>query len=133
MQLALVQMLQVMLVAPIMCIGGIVAAFVTAPSLAWIVAIIVPITFVLIMIVMKLASPIFKKNQLKLDKVNRSLRETLNGMLVIRAFNNEQREVDRFADTNNSLTETSLKANRYIMALMPAIMLIINGANILIL
>lgn len=132
-QQALVQMLQVMLIAPIMCIGGIIAALVTAPSLAWIVAAIIPVTFIMIVFVMSKASPLFKKNQVKIDAVNRTIREALNGMRVIRAFNNEQKEIDRFAVANDSLMQTALKANRYIMTLMPAMMLLINGANILIL
>lgn len=133
MQQALVQMLQVMLIAPIMCIGGIIAALMTAPSLAWIVAAIIPVTLVLIVFVMTKASPLFKLNQVKLDTVNRTIREALNGMRVIRAFNNEQRETDRFSEANFSLTDTAIKANKYIMSLMPAMMLLINGANILIL
>jgi ATP-binding cassette, subfamily B, multidrug efflux pump len=132
MQMALVQMLNIMLMAPLMCIGGIIMAVLTAPQLSWIIVCILPITLVIAIAIMIRINPVFKQNQIKLDKVNLIMREALSGMRVLRAFNKEEFEKERFGKASYDLMETSLKANRTMTIIMPLISFCVSIANILI-
>lgn len=132
MQMALVQMLNIMLMAPIMCVGGIVMAYLTAPSLSWIIALILPFAIVVAVVMMIKVNPLYRANQVKLDKVNLIMRETLTGMRVLRAFNKEEFEIKRFSEASEDLMKTSLKANRIMTLIMPIMTLCVNVANILI-
>ncbi|MDQ3927966.1 MAG: ABC transporter ATP-binding protein/permease, partial [Chloroflexota bacterium] len=74
--------------------------------------------------------PLFRAMQVKLDRVNLVLRENLTGIRVIRAFNREQYERDRFDDANRDLTDTAIKVNRLMAFLMPVVMILMNLTSV---
>lgn len=132
MQTVLVQMMQIFLVAPLMCIGGMIMAFITAPKMAWIIAVILPLAILAFCIVLVKAIPVFAVTQKRIDKVNRIAREALNGMRVIRAFNKEEYETEHFAEVSEELRESTAHGNKLMMTMLPVMNLLANAANILI-
>lgn len=131
-QVVLAQMLTMMLTAPLMCIGGIIMAILTAPELSWVIVLLLPVSLIMVIVILLQVNPLFKENQKKLDKVNLIMREVLNGMRVIRAFNREDQEVKRFEGTSKELMQTALKANTTMTILLPVMTFLVNAANILI-
>jgi ATP-binding cassette subfamily B protein len=100
--------------APIMGIGGIVMALRTSRGMSWIVAVSVILLFILQIIVFSNVIPRFKLMQKMLDKLNMVARESLSGMLVIRAFGNEEREYGRFEEVNGGIR----RLNRFVQRMM---------------
>ncbi|MBE6844854.1 MAG: ABC transporter ATP-binding protein [Ruminococcus sp.] len=131
-QMIIVQMLQMMLVAPIMVVVGIVLAVITAPELSWTLIIMLPVAMVILGIIMKKVSPVFRETQKKLDTVNRVIRENLNGMRVIRAFNREDFEQKHFEKANSDYCNISKKGNKIMQKLMPTMTIVVNAVNVLI-
>ncbi|MCR5238357.1 MAG: ABC transporter ATP-binding protein/permease [Lachnospiraceae bacterium] len=132
-QTAMVQMLMMMLQAPLMCIAGIVLALTTSKTLSWIIVILLPLAAIVMTMVIKLARPIFRANQIKIDRVNGVMREALTGMRVIRAFNREEYETDRFAAVSNDYTDNAKKGFRIMNTFLPLIIFFSNASNLLIL
>ena len=132
-QTIMVQMFQMMLQAPLMCIAGIILAISTSVSLSWIIAVLLPLAAITIGIAIHKTQPIFRANQKKIDRVNGVMRETLNGMRVIRAFNREAYEIERFAGVSDDLMNNVEKGYKLMNLLMPMIVFFANGSNILIL
>ena len=118
--------------APIIGIGGIIRALDKSPSMWWILALAVVILFILIGTVFSIAVPKFKLVQRLIDKLNLIARENLSGMMVVRAFGREKHEEKRFDKANRELTDTNLFVNRVFVIVMPFMMLIMNGASMLI-
>ena len=108
-QTALIQMFMMMLQAPLMCIAGIVLALKTSKALSWVLVVLLPIAALVMYFAIKLARPVFRENQIKVDKVNGVMREALSGMRVIRAFNREEYEIDRFAGISDDFTNNAKK------------------------
>lgn len=118
--------------APILGIGGVIRAIDKSPNMWWIIALSVVILLVLIVVVLFIATPKFKIIQKLIDRLNLVTRENLSGMMVIRAFNKQQFEEDRFDRANRDLTNVSLFINRIMASMMPLMMLVMNGLSILI-
>jgi len=119
-------LIRMVLFAPIMGIGGVIRAFGKAPSMAWIIALAVLVLMGLVAVVMSIALPKFKAIQGLIDRVNKVAREQLTGLLVVRAFNRQEFEKERFDDANKELTKVNLFVTRVMVLLMPVIMLIMN-------
>ena len=132
-QMTMLQMFQMMLQAPLMCIAGIILAFKTSVHMSWIIGAMLPIAVLIIAIAVKKTQPIFKSNQQKVDRVNGVMRETLTGMRVIRAFNRESFEEDRFGAVSDDLTNSVKKGYKIMNLLLPFIVFLANGSNLLIL
>ncbi|MCR5509199.1 MAG: ABC transporter ATP-binding protein/permease [Lachnospiraceae bacterium] len=132
-QNTMLQMFQMMLQAPLMCIAGIVLAVSTSPSLSWIIAVLLPLAAVTMAVAIKLTQPIFRASQKKVDRVNGVMRETLTGMRVIRAFNREDYETERFAGVSDDLKNNIKKGFKIMNLLLPIIIFLANGSNLLIL
>lgn len=118
--------------APILGIGGVIMALSKAPSMAWIISLAVGLLIGVITILMIIAIPKFGLIQKLVDKLNLVSKESLNGMLVIRSFNNEKYEEKRFDKINKDLTKTNLFVNRIMSFLMPFMMFVMNGVMLLI-
>jgi len=129
-QQVFIMMMRMMVVAPMMCIGGIIMALLTDPTLGLVIIGALPVLALLIFFVSRKSIPLFKSLQKKLDKLNLVQREGLTGIRVIRAFNRDKHEQERFREANTDLTETALKVNRLMAAMMPIMMLTINFATI---
>lgn len=122
--------LGVMLFAPLMGTGSIFMAVQKSTSLAWITALAVLVIFGVLGVVMSIAMPKFKALQSLIDKLNLVSREQLSGLMVIRAFGNEQYEEDRFDKANIDLTHTNRFVQRTIGSLMPMVQLVMSAVNI---
>ncbi|MGM9926571.1 MAG: ABC transporter ATP-binding protein [Bacillus sp. (in: firmicutes)] len=129
-QLVLNMILRMMVMAPLMAIGGIIMALSKNPGLSWVIIIAVPILILVIFMIVRKAVPLFKQVQVRLDRVNRVMRENLTGVRVIRSFNRINFEKKRFRGANADLTETTIKVNKIMAFMMPAMMLIMNLTQI---
>jgi len=127
-----VMMLRMVFYAPILGVGGVIRALNTNTSMAWIVGVGVLGILTLVIVLFSVAIPRFKKLQKLVDKVNRVMRESLTGMLVIRAFNTQKIEEKKFDDANRDLTKTNLFVSRLMAVMMPTMMLIMNAITLLI-
>ena len=132
-QTALIQMFMMMLQAPLMCIAGIVLALKTSKALSWVLVVLLPIAALVMYFAIKLARPVFRENQIKVDKVNGVMREALSGMRVIRAFNREEYEIDRFAGISDDFTNNAKKGFKILNTILPLIVFFANASNLLIL
>lgn len=118
--------------APIMGIGGAVLVSTTTSSMSWIIICAVAVLLIMMLIVFAAAMPKFKLIQKMIDKLNLVTRESLSGILVIRAFGTERYEEKRFDDANKDLTGVNLFVNRVMTFLMPGMMLTMNGVSMLV-
>ena len=125
-----IMMFRVVILAPLMCAGGITLAIQKNMQLAWVIIACMPLILVFLIIVMRKAFPVFRSMQSKLDGLNVVMRENITGVRVIRAFTAEQREEKRFEDANRVLTKTSVRSQILMSTLMPLLMLIVNMGTI---
>lgn len=129
-QQVFMMMLRIMVMAPLMCIGGIIMAVSKDAKLSLIFLVIIPVLVLIILTVALKGMPLFKAIQKKLDKVNLVLRERLTGVRVIRSFNRVEHEKVRFTDANADLTNTAIRVNKIMASLMPLMMLIMNFSSV---
>lgn len=128
----MVVMIRMVFYAPILGIGGVIKAMNSNSSMSWIIALAVGVLILMIAIVFSIATPKFKIVQKQVDRVNLVMREALTGMMVIRAFNTQKFEENRFDQANSDLTATNLFVNRVMVFLMPVMMFVMNAVMILI-
>ncbi len=129
-QMLVLMSLTVMISAPIMAIGGIFMALRMNARLSLLLVVILPVMGGFIAIIVNRAVPMFRQMQVKLDRINRVMRETLAGIRVIRAFDRTRHEERRFEEANADLTDTTLRVTRLFAVLMPTIMLILNLSTV---
>lgn len=129
-QTATVMIFSIMLFAPLTAIGGIVMALREDTQLTWIFAVVIPLLGIIIGITLKFAMPLFKLMQVKIDKLNLVLRESLTGIRVVRAFNRKDTEKARFDDANTDLMDNAIKVNKIMAFLLPIMMLIMNVTTV---
>jgi ATP-binding cassette, subfamily B, multidrug efflux pump len=132
-QQVLIIILNMMISAPIMAIGGIVMAVSQDAPLSLVLVAVMPVVAISFYLIMSRAIPLFRVIQVKLDKLNLILDEGLTGMRVIRAFDRIDHERRRFDEANLDLTDTTIKVNRIVTVLWPSMMLILNLSTIAIL
>ena len=131
-QMVVIMMMRMVFYAPIIGVGGVIRALGKSSSMWWIIAVAVVTLLGLIVVVFSIALPKFKIIQSLIDRLNLVMRENLSGMMVIRAFNMQGFEENRFDKANKDLTSTSLFINRIIVIMMPLMMLVMNGLSLLI-
>lgn len=129
-QTVLVIILRMVLSAPITAVWAVAKAVDNAPSMSWIMALAVITLLALIITIFTLAIPKFQKVQTLTDKLNQVVRESLTGIRVIRALNNQNTERKRLLDVNTDLTNTNLFVNRITAVMQPMMFLIMNLATI---
>lgn len=131
-QMVMVMFLRIVVYAPIIGFGAVLHVISSGASMTWIIAMCVIILLGIIGILMMLAMPKFKISQKLIDKVNSVTREFLDGMPVVRAFNNQKNEEEKFDDVNKRILKNQLFINRTMSFMMPAMTLVMNGASLLI-
>jgi ATP-binding cassette subfamily B protein len=131
-QLVVVLIIRMVFYAPIIGVGGIIRALEKSTSMSWVIALAVIILLGMVGIVFAIALPKFKKIQKLIDRLNLVTREHLSGLMVVRAFNTQKFEEERFDTANRDVTKTELFVNRVMVVLMPAIMFVMNGTMLLI-
>lgn len=122
--------LRLVIMAPLMAIGGLQKAMENAPDLSWIIAVAVVSLLVVIIVLFVAALPKFKLLQKMVDKLNLVTRENLTGLRVVRAFNKEKTEENKFNDANTDLMKLNLTVNRMMIIMQPFMNLIMNMALI---
>lgn len=134
-QLQMVTMFMVRLVfyAPILAVGGIIRAIDKSSSMWWTIALAVLVLIGVIVVIVTIAMPKFRIIQKLIDRLNLVSRENLSGMLVIRAFNMQAFEEDRFDEANQDLTANTLFIARIMAVMMPIMMMILNVLSVTIL
>jgi len=125
-QMVLFFMLNMMILAPITAVGGIIMALREDVPLSGVLVFILPFMAAVIGSLMVRALPLFKAMQVKIDRVNKVMREKLSGIRVIRAFVRTDYETERFDAANRDLTANALKVNRLLAIMMPALTVILN-------
>ncbi|SEU23885.1 ATP-binding cassette, subfamily B [Lacrimispora sphenoides] len=131
-QQLIVMVIRIVFYAPIMGVGGVIHALDKNKSMSWIIALSVALLLVVVFSMLAVVMPSFQFVQKLIDRLNLVVRESLEGTLVIRAFNTQRFEEKRFEKVNARLTETNLFVNRVTSGMMPAMMLIMNLTNLLI-
>jgi ATP-binding cassette, subfamily B, multidrug efflux pump len=132
-QMVTLVILRMMVAAPIMAIGGIILAFRQDRPLTLVLAVAIPVLVVAIVLIARVAIPLFAVMQTKLDRINLVTREGLTGVRVIRAFNRVGYQTRRFDRANSDVTENAIHANRVVAFLMPILLLAMNLTSIAIL
>jgi ATP-binding cassette, subfamily B, multidrug efflux pump len=116
--------------APIMCVGGIVLALGLDVPLSGVLVAVVPTLGICVTLIVRRLRPLFRSMQVRLDTVNRVLREQITGNRVIRAFVRDTYEEDRFRKANSDLTEISLKTGNLLALMFPVVMTTVNLSSI---
>lgn len=129
-QMLIVMGLQVMIKAPIMAVWAIIK--ISDKSWQWTMStgIAVVVLLVLVIVAVALALPKFKALQALTDDLNRVTRENLSGINVVRAYNAEEYQENKFEEVNERLTRTHLFTSKVMSGLMPGIMLVMNGLSL---
>ena len=118
--------LRMMVMSPLLAIGGVIMAISKNPGLSLIFVFILPVLAISVGLVGKTALPLFRSLQKKIDQMTRILREQLIGMKIIRMFNRIEDEKKRYDESNQELMQTALRVNRLIALMMPIMMLVMN-------
>ncbi|PWM47151.1 MAG: multidrug ABC transporter ATP-binding protein [Clostridiales bacterium] len=118
-------LLRVSLLAPIMCIGGIIMALAKSTSMSMILLISMPCMLIFVFVIAKFATPLSQIMQSKLDQINLVTREKLTGIRVARAFGTEEFEEKRFSKVNKSFMKNAINMNTVMGILMPGLSLIL--------
>ncbi len=119
--------------APIMMVGGILMALSVDAGLSWTLLAVVPALFLAVGLIVSRMIPDSRRQQPRIDEVNRVLREQITGIRVVRAFVRERYEIRRFAKANEDLTEVALRVGRWMMTLFPLVMVVVNVSSVAVL
>ena len=128
-QMVYMMMLNFMVTAPIMSIGGIIMAMREDAGLSWLVWVSVAVLLGTISVIIARLMPLFRIMQDKLDAINGTLREQITGIRVVRAFVREAYESERFTEENKNITHLSLNIGRLFVVMFPLITVILNVAT----
>jgi ATP-binding cassette subfamily B protein len=129
-QMVTVLILNMMVSAPMMAVGGFIMAFTKDRQLTWILGVAIPVLLLTVVLLASRAIPLFKSIQSKIDRINLVVRENLTGIRVIRAFNRTDSERARFEGANRDLTGTYITVNRLMAFMMPIMMFIMSATQI---
>ncbi|WP_225731857.1 MULTISPECIES: ABC transporter ATP-binding protein [unclassified Nocardia] len=129
-QLLIVMSVTILVMAPIMCVGGIVMALRQDLKLSWLLLVAVPLLALCMGFLVARMVPGFRAMQARIDGVNRVLREQITGIRVVRAFVRERQETWRFGVANTELTDAALRVGRLQALMFPLVMLISNVTSV---
>ena len=132
-QMTVAMFLRIVMYAPIIGVGAILHVIESGANMTWILALCVVIILSVVFMIFMIVMPKFKIMQKMIDKMNSVVRELLDGMLVIRAFNNEKIEETKFDQANKDITSISLFTTRAMAFMMPIMMFLMNGTTLMIL
>ena len=132
-QMTIVMFLRIVMYAPIIGVGAILHVIESGANMTWILALCVVVILSVVLLIFMIVMPKFKVMQKMIDKMNSVVRELLDGMLVIRAFNNEKLEEGKFEKANTDITSISLFTTRAMAIMMPIMMFLMNATTLMIL
>jgi len=119
--------------APIMMVGGVLMALREDLGLSWLLVVCVPALLVTVGLIISRMIPGFRVMQVRIDAVNRVLREQITGIRVVRAFVREPYETARFHEANSDLSTVAVGVGRWMATMFPAVMLILNVSSVAVL
>jgi len=129
-QMVVLMGLNMMILAPILAIGGIIMAVREDAPLSLILLVVLPLMSVFIGLMVKRAMPLFRAMQVKVDRINQVTRETLAGMRVIRAFVRTDYEERRFERANADLADTATRVGKIFAVMIPTLFGILNLSTV---
>ncbi len=129
-QMLIVLGLQMLIKAPITAVWAVLKILNKQWEWTFATGTAVVVLFIIVIIVLVVAMPKFRKLQQLTDEVNRVTRENLNGLRVVRAYNAEEYQEDKFEKANQELTSTNLFTQRTMAFLMPSIQLVMSGLSL---
>ncbi|MEU2775264.1 ABC transporter ATP-binding protein [Streptomyces sp. NPDC007162] len=129
-QMLVLMTFTLMVSAPIMCVGGIVLALGLDAPLSGVLVAVVPVLGISVTLIVRRLRPLFRAMQVRLDTVNRVLREQITGNRVIRAFVRDEYEQGRFGKANKDLTEMQLATGNMLALMFPIVMTTVNVSSI---
>lgn len=132
-QMLVVVTATMLVMAPIMGVGGIIMALQQDVGLSWLMLVSVPVLLLGMLLIVREMLPAFRAMQSRIDDVNRVMREQITGIRVVRAFVRERDETRRFADANAALTETALRVGRLMALIFPFIVIVLNASSVAVL
>jgi ATP-binding cassette, subfamily B, multidrug efflux pump len=132
-QMLVVVSATMLVMAPIMSVGGVVMALRQDVGLSWLMLVAVPALLAGILLIVREMIPAFRAMQTRIDGVNRVLRDQITGIRVVRAFVREPYETARFDDANTALTEVALRVGRLFALVFPYIMIVLNASSVAVL
>src|SRR6266540_776856 len=122
-----------MVSAPIMAIGGVLLALDQDVPLSSLLLVLVPVLALVVGLIISRMRPLFRLMQVRLDRINRVLREQISGVRVIRAFVRDPSERERFGIANTELMDVSLGVGRLMALMFPTVLLVINVSSVAVL
>lgn len=125
--------LRMLIRAPMMLVTALAVSIVLNAKLAMVLVVVIPVMTVIIAVVMKICTRLFEILQTKLDHLNNTLQENLVAVRVVKAFVRENHERKKFKSANDELTQAGLSVGLRIVAIMPVMMLCMNGALVAVL
>ena len=129
-QMVLIMTFNVMIMAPIMLVGGVIMALREDVPLSSLLIIVVPLVVVVMGLIATRAMPLFRSMQKRTDRIQQVMRETLSGIRVIRAFVRTDHDEARYDVANRDLTDTSLRVNRLFAMMIPFLFGIMNLSTV---
>ncbi|WP_369372324.1 ABC transporter ATP-binding protein [Promicromonospora sp. Populi] len=132
-QMTVLMTFTIMVMAPIMLVGGVILALSEDVSMSALLLVIVPVLAASAGVIVWRMVPHFRRMQKRIDAINGVLREQITGLRVVRAFVREHRERERFSTVNEELFDTSLRAGQLMALTFPVVMLIMNLASVAVL
>lgn len=129
-QLLAVLAFTIMMMAPIMMVGGVVMALRQDVGLSGLLLVSVPVLLGVLLVGVLVMRPLFRTVQAKLDRINGILREQIAGVRVVRAFVRQDAERDRFLAANADLMDVSIKVGRVMALMFPAVQLVVGFSQV---
>ncbi|MEU8704868.1 ABC transporter ATP-binding protein [Streptomyces sp. NPDC048565] len=129
-QMLVLMAFTLMVSAPIMCVGGVIMALGQDIPLSAVLLGVLPVLGIAVSLIVRRMRPLFRTMQVRLDKVNRVLREQITGNRVIRAFIRDDYEEKRFRGANTELTAVALSTGRLMALMFPTVMTVVNLSSI---
>jgi ATP-binding cassette subfamily B protein len=112
--------------SPFLCIGGLIMAVTLSRRLSLVFLVAVPIILIAVAVILNKSFPLFSSVQEKIDGVNSVMRESILGVRVIKVFNIENKQGERFDEANDDLMDKSIRAQNMNMILWPVVTLVMN-------
>lgn len=126
-QEAVAMLLRILVRAPLLMIGSLVMAILTAPQLAFVPLILMALVTAAVILIVRRAYPMYGEAQARLDALNTVMQENLAGVRVVKAFARAAREIERFGRANVALTDQMIRVARVTVVAFPIMMTLISA------
>jgi ATP-binding cassette, subfamily B, multidrug efflux pump len=129
-QMVVMLALTLLIAAPVMAVGGVIMALRENVQLSGLLLLVIPVLLVTLGFVISRMRPLFRSLQIKIDGINRIMREQITGIRVIRAFVRDDHERARFEESNADLRQVGIQVGRLMALMFPLVMLIMNVTSV---